>query len=133
MEKVYIYNGQETNYIIASDGRIFNKKTKRELNGAYLRNGYHSVQLMIDGKPKSFMTHRLVAEMFCDNPNNYEIVEHIDRNKYNNNYTNLRWVDNSTNMLNINNIDLNHLDSSQWIKVKKSKDGKKIAYFSSLS
>lgn len=100
MEKIFIYNNQETNYIITSDGRVINRKTNKELKGTLARNEYRSVQLTIEGKPKSFMVHRLVATMFCDNPNNYEIVDHIDRNKYNNDYTNLRWVDNSTNMNN---------------------------------
>lgn len=141
MEKIFIYNNQETNYIITSDGRVINRKTNKELKGTLARNEYRSVQLTIEGKPKSFMIHRLVALMFCDNPNNYEIVDHIDRNKYNNDYTNLRWIDNSTNALNvdnrnftknINNINLDNLDSSQWIKVKRnsqymvSKDGQII-------
>lgn len=141
VEKIFIYNNQETNYIITSDGRVINRKTNKELKGTLARNEYHSIQLTIEGKPKSFMVHRLVATMFCDNPNSYKIVDHIDRNKYNNDYTNLRWVDDSTNALNvdnriftknINNIDLDNLDSSQWIKVKRnpqymvSKDGQII-------
>lgn len=141
VKKIFIYNNQETNYIITSDGRVINRKTNKELKGTLARNEYRSVQLTIEGKPKNFMIHRLVATMFCDNPNNYEIVDHIDRNKYNNDYTNLRWVDNSTNALNvdnrnftknINNIDLDNLNSSQWIKVKRnsqymvSKDGQII-------
>ena len=141
VEKIFIYNNQETNYIITSDGRVINRKTNKELKGTLARNEYRSVQLTIEGKPKSFMVHRLVATMFCDNPNNYETVDHIDRNKYNNDYTNLRWVDNSTNALNvdnknftknINNIDLDNLDPSQWIKMKRnpqymvSKDGQII-------
>lgn len=113
MEKKTIYfEGQETNYEVSSDGRVFNKKFNRELKGTIKRNEYHSVQLMINGKPKTFMTHRLVAEAFCENPNNYTIVDHIDRNKLNNNYTNLRWVDNSTNVKN-SDKKANH-SSSYW-------------------
>lgn len=39
--------------------------------------------------------HRLVAKAFVDNPDpeNFDIVDHIDGNKLNNNATNLRWVD----------------------------------------
>lgn len=124
MEKIYIYKGQETNYIITSDGKVFNRKTQKELKGTFLRNDYQSVQLIINGKPKSFMVHRLVAEMFCQNPNHYIIVDHIDRNKYNNNYTNLRWVDNSTNTLNsernkksINNK-IENLNLKDWKNIK---------------
>ena len=46
------------------------------------------------------MFHRLVAEVFCENPNNYTIVDHIDRDKHNDNASNLRWVDASTNSKN---------------------------------
>lgn len=46
------------------------------------------------------MFHRLVAQAFCENPNGYTIVDHIDRNKHNDNALNLRWVDSSTNAKN---------------------------------
>lgn len=125
MEKIFIYDNQETNYIITSDGRVINRKTNKELKGTLARNEYCSVQLTINGKPKSFMVHRLVAEMFCDNPNNYQIVDHIDRNKYNNDYTNLRWVDNSTNALNAQkenfqqkNLKIENIDPLIWKEVK---------------
>lgn len=119
MEKIYIYNGQETNYIITSDGKVFNRKTKKELKGTYSRNEYHSVQLTINGKPKSFMTHRLVAEMFCDNPNNYEIVDHIDRNKHNNDYTNLRWVNDFSNANNREKININYYEEKYLTNFKE--------------
>lgn len=101
MEKIVIIDGKETNYIITSDGRVFNRTTKRELKGTYKSKEYHCVQLAVDGKMKSVMTHRLVAQAFCENPNNYTIVDHIDRNKLNNDYTNLRWVSNRENAKNV--------------------------------
>ena len=44
--------------------------------------------------------HRLVAFAFCDNPNNHNVVDHIDRNPLNNMFTNLRWVSQRINMRN---------------------------------
>lgn len=35
--------------------------------------------------------HRLVAEAFCENPNNYQIVMHLDNNIRNNCANNLQW------------------------------------------
>jgi hypothetical protein len=99
--KTIFLNGEETNYEISSDGHVYNKKTKRELKGTMARNEYHSVQLTVNGKPKTLMVHRLVAEAFCENPNNYNIVDHIDRNKTNNDYINLRWVTQKENASNI--------------------------------
>lgn len=102
MRKKIIIDGKETNYSVTEDAHIYNDKTGRELKGTYATNEYHSVQLVIDGKPKTFMFHRLVAQAFCENPNGYTIVDHIDRNKHNDNASNLRWVDSSTNAKNCN-------------------------------
>lgn len=37
--------------------------------------------------------HKLVAETFIDNPNNYGVVHHKDHNKLNNKVENLEWKD----------------------------------------
>lgn len=122
MRKNIIYDGQETNYEIEDNGKIYNKKFGRELKGTYTTNEYQSVQLSINGKLKTFLVHRLVATNFCDNPNNYNIVDHINRNKHDNRAENLRWVSSHQNALNVekNNknkkdikyIDVNQLDES---------------------
>lgn len=114
MRKKIIIDGKETRYSVTDDARIFNDKTGRELKGTYKTNEYHSIQLIIDGKPRTFMFHRLVAEAFCENPNGYTIVDHIDRDKHNDNASNLRWVDASTNAKNV--------DYSQ-------RKGKKVEYY----
>ena len=44
--------------------------------------------------------HRLVAEQFVANPNDFRYIDHIDRNTQNNKASNLRWVTASQNMLN---------------------------------
>lgn len=111
--KTIIIENQETNYLVSSLGRIKNTKTGKLLKGTYGRNEYHGVQLSINNKPKSFMTHRLVAFAFCPNPNNYPIVDHIDRNKHNNVATNLRWVTDSMNARNAV-IDCSNSSEEYW-------------------
>ncbi len=57
-------------------------------------NKYYSrsvVKLTKDNKTKDFKVHRLVAEAFIPNPNNYKVVNHIDGNPLNNNVENLEW------------------------------------------
>ena len=50
-----------------------------------------------DGIYNTLCVHRLVALMFIPNPTNLPQVDHIDGNKLNNYYLNLRWVSNLEN------------------------------------
>lgn len=104
MVKDIIYQGKKTNYIISSDGRVFNKSTGVERTISISKDGYCSVVLPVDDKQISFRVNRLVAIAFCENDNPQEkiFVDHIDRNRKNNNYLNLRWVtpqENNKNMI----------------------------------
>lgn len=47
---------------------------------------------------KSYKVHRLVAEAFIPNPNNYPIINHKDENPSNNRVDNLEWCDNAYNV-----------------------------------
>jgi hypothetical protein len=84
------------NYLIYPDGRVFNKKYNRYLNPKPKITGYKCVNLNGD----EFRVHRLVAIHYIPNPNKYDEVDHIDRNKLNNHVENLRWVNRSINSLN---------------------------------
>lgn len=53
--------------------------------------GYMRVQLSYKYKSSPKTVHKLVAEAFLDNPNNYSCVNHIDGNKENNCVDNLEW------------------------------------------
>lgn len=99
-KKIYV-DGVETRYEITDDGKIYNAITSRELKGTYATNEYHTVQLMIDGRSRSFLVHRLVAQAFLENPNNYPVVDHINQNKHDNRVENLRWVTASQNAQNV--------------------------------
>ncbi|MCM1235436.1 MAG: NUMOD4 motif-containing HNH endonuclease [Ruminococcus flavefaciens] len=52
---------------------------------------YICVNLCKNGKKYPRRVHRLVAQAFLPNPNNYSVVNHLDENKLNNNVENLEW------------------------------------------
>lgn len=64
-------------------GRVLNPYTNK------LR--YQYVALSKDGKSKTLSVHRLVANVFVPNPNNYSIINHKDENPSNNRADNLEW------------------------------------------
>lgn len=63
-----------------------------------LKNVYLQVALSKNGKVKRKNIHRLVAEAFIPNSNNYNCVNHKDENKHNNNIDNLEWCTHKYNM-----------------------------------
>ena len=56
------------------------------------------VHLCKNNQCKWFRVHRLVAEAFIPNPNNYSEVNHKDENKENNHLNNLEWCSRKYNM-----------------------------------
>lgn len=77
---------------------ICNKEKTFNITKYKQNRGYLKVILYKDGKYKNKLVHRLVAEAFLDNPNNYNDINHKDGNKENNNINNLEYCTKSYNM-----------------------------------
>lgn len=81
-------------YQVSNLGRIYSKKNRVCLKVKRLAGrGYYQVRLFKDGKYHYKNLHRLIAETFIPNPNNYRTVNHINGNKLDNRVDNLEWVD----------------------------------------
>lgn len=87
------------NYIVYENGKIFSKKRGIFLKPSQDNKGYQIVVLTINGKQVTKRLHRIIAEHFIPNPDNKPQVNHIDKNKQNNDISNLEWVTASENML----------------------------------
>ena len=87
-------------YRIYQDGRVWSCRRKIVLKPCGNGCGYKVVILSKDGATYPKTVHRLVAQHFIDNPENKEMVDHIDRDKTNNMYWNLRWTTRSENGIN---------------------------------
>lgn len=93
--------GYEGLYQVSNKGNVKSLNYHKEgyektLKPKKHNKGYLQIQLM--GKEnRTFTIHRLVAEAFLPNPNNYPCINHKDENKQNNSLDNLEWCDNSYN------------------------------------
>jgi len=105
-------------YYITEDGKAYRKPGKYDRTGKYgeineygliflkpafrghskyPKHQYECINISIRDKNNNYKQikksiHQLVAETFIPNPNEYTEIDHIDNNKLNNHYTNLRWI-----------------------------------------
>jgi len=70
-----------------TDMILVEKVLKSNSNGV----GYQIINLRKEGKRKSYLIHRLVAEEFLNNPEGLSQVNHIDKDSTNNRLDNLEW------------------------------------------
>ena len=89
---------QFTNYEISTTGLVRNKTTNYILQSCTDSRGYVSITL--SSPKKTLHIHRAVAIVFCPNPENYPNVDHENGKPFDNNLSNLRWVNQSQNGMN---------------------------------
>ena len=75
-------------YIINKNGSLYNTISKRFV-GTTIKNGY--IRYNVDWSRR--MMHEVLADQFIPNPNNYNSIDHINSDKFNNDLNNLEWCD----------------------------------------
>ena len=121
--------GYEGQYKVSNLGNVKSLKYLHHnkealLKGGIKKTGYRQVILSKNYKNKYVNVHRLVAEAFIPNPNNYKEINHIDENKLNNNVSNLEWCTQKENQEHAYRIGL-----QKPISTEKNKYSKKIKQY----
>lgn len=88
---------EQTQYYVSEYGDVYNSNTKAKLRPK--KDGYLRYSIFIDNEIKIIPAHILVYKAFVNKEIHNEI-DHIDGNKLNNHYTNLRDISHSENMIN---------------------------------
>ena len=87
-----IWKAIDDRYSVSNLGRVkSNALGKEQILKQRIVHNYLRVNLYISGKMKTVSVHRLVAQAFIPNPDNFPQVNHKDENKLNNYAENLEW------------------------------------------
>ena len=95
-ENVKDYEGL---YQVSNLGNVKNIRTNKILKQSPHHRGHLRVGLSKNGKTKMYRVHRLVADAFIPNTNNYPVVNHINGNMKDNRVENLEWCTQKYNCL----------------------------------
>lgn len=96
-ERIVLVDGYEY-YYVSDLGNVYSMKTGRRLAQQKIKTGYMQTALYKGGRETAYLTHRLVAQAFCDRPQGCDFVDHINECKTDNRAVNLRWVTRKQNL-----------------------------------
>ena len=87
--------GFEEYFKVSNTGKVWSKRTSKELKQCKNKSGYMTIATRIggrSGKDYCLRVHRLVAEAFIPNPEGKPCVNHKNLDKKDNNLSNLEWA-----------------------------------------
>lgn len=127
-EKWKDIEGFEGKYMVSNLGRIKALDYRRTGKEKILlqitdKLGYKSIQLWKNANRKKYKIHRLVANTFLPNPNNFPIINHKDKNPSNNSVENLEWCSYQYNVNYSKEEQLRGMKNSIKNKLKRKKVG----------
>ena len=85
-------------YEVSSLGNIRRVGNDTNRKKVTLKNGYDTIVLSINGDTSIHYVHKLVAECFIPNPNNYNEINHINHIRTDNRVENLEWCSRKNNV-----------------------------------
>jgi hypothetical protein len=109
-------------YEVSNTGLV--RREERVLKSRTAGHYYVGVVLCMNGIETSHLVHRLMALAFIPNPDNAEMVDHINRIKTDNRIENLRWVSRSENIINTTRREHLHIyphHGGQRVRIRRNK------------
>jgi len=106
-------------YAINVRGEVLNKISKRVMTG-WIIGSKPKYYLAVWIHKKRVKVHKIVAQKFLPAPTEENcVIDHIDRNRYNNTAQNLRWVSKSVNATNKTILTKTSLGDNHHIRIVK--------------
>ena len=113
--------------IVCSDGKVYRRGGDELYRLAKISpsksDGYLRVNIVLCGKQRTCLVHRVIAQNFLSNPAKHNVVNHKDGNRANNSVENLEWCSQKENMQHM----VNMHKPKYFTTLKKRREEKKIS------
>lgn len=91
----YLKGHTTKNYAVSTHGRLASftdSIDRKQILKTHLNGGYPLISVLYDGKSKSVFVHQAMGSVFLKKTGTQTHIIHLDYNKQNNRFSNLKWV-----------------------------------------